>query len=96
MELTRSSWTDSRLDDLNGHVGELSARVTELSARVTAMDTRLTGRADELGERVDRLGERLDARIDALQHSMIQGFIVMMVAMGSGFIGLAGLIVAKL
>lgn len=34
MEAMRSTWTDSRLDDLN--------------ARVSEMDTRLTGRIDSL------------------------------------------------
>jgi hypothetical protein len=31
MELMRSTWTDSRLDDLNGRVGELSNRVDRLN-----------------------------------------------------------------
>ena len=30
----RSTWTDSRLDDLNGRVSELSGRVSEMSGRV--------------------------------------------------------------
>lgn len=37
----RSTWTDSRLDDLNGRVGDVSAKVSE-------MDNRLTGRIDSL------------------------------------------------
>lgn len=56
----RSTWSDSRLDDLN-------QRVTELSNRV-----------------------------DKIQHTMVHGFIAMMVAMITGFMGLAGLIVTKL
>jgi hypothetical protein len=56
----RSTWTDSRLDDLNGRVSELSNRV------------------------------------DKIQHTMVNGFIAMMVGMMTGFIGLAGLIVTKL
>jgi hypothetical protein len=56
----RSTWTDSRLDDLNGRVSELSSRV------------------------------------DKIQHTMVNGFIAMMVGMMTGFIGLAGLIVTKL
>jgi hypothetical protein len=63
----RSTWTDSRLDDLNDRVGELSARV-------------------------DGLG----GRIDGLQHTMVQAFIALMVAMFTGFMGLAGLIVTQL
>jgi hypothetical protein len=30
----RSTWTDSRLDDLNGRVGEMSGRITELGGRI--------------------------------------------------------------
>jgi hypothetical protein len=56
----RSTWTDSRLDDLNSRVSELSAR------------------------------------IDSLQHTMIHAFIAMMVAMFTGFVGLAGLIVTQI
>jgi len=71
MESMRSTWTDSRLDDLNDRFKDLSAKVSE-------MDTRLTG------------------RIDSLQHTMIQVFIALMVAMFTGFIGLAGLILTQL
>ncbi len=63
----RSTWTDSRLDDLNDRVGDLSARVDGLSGR-----------------------------IDGLQHTMVQAFIALMVAMFTGFMGLAGLIVTQL
>jgi hypothetical protein len=60
----RSTWTDSRLDELNNRVGE--------------MDTRLTD------------------RIDALQHTMLQAFIGLMVVMAIGFMGLAGLIITQI
>jgi hypothetical protein len=71
MKLMRSTWTDSRLDDLNGRVGDVSAKVSE-------MDNRLT------------------SRIDSLQHTMIQGFIVIAGAILTGFLGLAAAIVTKL
>jgi hypothetical protein len=67
MESMRSSWTDERLDDLNGRVSELGGRVTELSTR-----------------------------IDSLQHTMVNGFVAMMVAMLTSFIGLAGLILTQI
>jgi hypothetical protein len=63
----RSTWTDSRLDDLN-------KRVTEISNRLDA----------------------LSKRVDGLQHTMVQGFIALVVIMVTGFMGLAGLIVTKL
>lgn len=55
----RSTWTDSRLDDLNQRVGELSNRT------------------------------------DKLQHTMVHGFIAIMVSLMTGFLGLAGLIVTQ-
>jgi hypothetical protein len=64
MEAMRSTWTDSRLD--------------ELSERVSEMDTRLTG------------------RIDALQQTMLQAFIGLIVVMATGFMGLAGLIITQI
>jgi hypothetical protein len=60
VKLMRSTWTDSRLDDLNNRVSEMSNRV------------------------------------DGLQHTMVQGFLALVVIMVSGFMGLAGLIVTKL
>lgn len=67
----RSTWTDSRLDDLNG-------RVTDLGTKVNEMDHRLTG------------------RIDSLQQTMVHGFIALMVAVLTGFLGLAAAIITKL
>jgi len=63
----RSTWTDSRLDDLN-------KRVTEISNRLDA----------------------LSKRVDGLQHTMINGFLTLVVIMVTGFMGLAGLIITKL
>jgi hypothetical protein len=60
MKLMRSTWTDSRLDDLNQRVGEMSNRV------------------------------------DRIQHTMVHGFIAMMVGMMTGFLGLAGVLITKL
>jgi hypothetical protein len=60
----RSTWTDSRLDELNNRVSE--------------MDTRLTD------------------RINALQHTVLQAFIGLMVVMATGFMGLAGLIITQI
>ena len=37
MEAVRSTWTDSRLDDLNGRVGELSGRIDSLGSRIDGL-----------------------------------------------------------
>jgi hypothetical protein len=67
--------------------------------RSTWTDSRL----DDFKERVDsRLGElsgqltEQGARIDRLQHTMVQAFIALMVAMFTGFATLAGLIVTQI
>jgi hypothetical protein len=67
MKFMRSTWTDSRLDDLNDRVSEISNRLDGLSSRV-----------------------------DGLQHTMVYGFIAIMVGMLTGFLGLAGVLITKL
>jgi hypothetical protein len=37
MEAMRSTWTDSRLDDLSGRVSELGGRIDHQSARIDAL-----------------------------------------------------------
>jgi hypothetical protein len=37
MELMRSTWTDSRLDDLNGRVGEIRGEMHELRGEIGAL-----------------------------------------------------------
>jgi hypothetical protein len=53
-------------------------------------------RLDELNNRVSDMDARLTGRIDALQHTMVQAFIALVVIMVSGFMGLAGLIITQL
>jgi hypothetical protein len=64
MEQVRSTWTDSRLDDLNGRVGELSTRVGEL-------DVRLTGRIDGLQQTILHVGGALLASVIGLMAAII-------------------------
>jgi hypothetical protein len=37
MEAMRSTWTDSRLDDLSNRVSELSGRVNEMGGRIDSL-----------------------------------------------------------
>jgi len=64
MESMRSTWTDSRLDDLNGRVKDLSAKVSE-------MDTRLTGRIDSLQHTIMLVGGGLFAAFVAVLAAII-------------------------
>jgi hypothetical protein len=67
-------------------------RATWTDSRLDDFKSGVDSRLDELSNRVDDLS----TRVDGLQHTMINGFLTLVVIMVSGFIGLAGLIVTKL
>lgn len=77
MERARATWTDERLDDLSGRVDGGFARV----------DADIRDLRVELGARIDRV----DARIDALQHTMLQVGGGMVATMAVGFATLIAL-----
>jgi len=60
----RSTWTDSRLDDLN-------TRVTELKGQVSELDNRLTGRMDALQQTIMLVGGGLFAAFVAVLAAII-------------------------
>jgi hypothetical protein len=67
--------------------------------RSTWTDSRLDDFKGGVDSRLDELSRRisdLSNRVDGLQHTMISGFLTLVVIMVSGFLGLAGLIVTKL
>jgi len=64
MEAMRSTWTDSRLDDLN-------TRVTELKGQVSELDNRLTGRMDALQHTIMLVGGGLFAAFVAVLAAII-------------------------
>jgi hypothetical protein len=63
MEAMRSTWTDSRLDDLND--------------RVTTMDRKMDAGFARLDGKIDKGLGRLEDRIDKLNHTMVQGMIAL-------------------
>jgi hypothetical protein len=71
MEQVRSTWTDSRLDDLNGRVDDVGNRLTDLSNRVTELDVRLTGRIDALQRTIIQVGGGLMAAFITLLAAML-------------------------
>jgi hypothetical protein len=67
--------------------------------RSTWTDSRLDDFKGGVDSRLDELSKRvgdLSTRVDGLQHTMIAGFLTLVVIMVGGFMGLAGLIVSKL
>ena len=67
-------------------------RSTWTNSRLDEFKEQVNTSLDELGQRVDHQSNR----IDNLQHSMVQGFIALVVVMATGFMGLAGLIVTQI
>jgi hypothetical protein len=55
----------------------------------------LNGKLDELGQRMDRRFEGFDQRFDALQHTMLQGFIGICAVMVPGSAAIVGAIIAS-
>ena len=67
--------------------------------RSTWTDSRLDEFKDRVDSRFEELSQRiseLSSRTDKIQHTMVHGFIAMMVGMMTGFIGLAGLIITQI
>jgi chaperonin cofactor prefoldin len=76
-----------------------SVRSIWTDSRLDDFRTSVDSRFDKLEARVDGLSSRVDglsSRVDALQHTMIQLFAATMVAMVTGFVTLAGLVVTQL
>jgi hypothetical protein len=86
MHLMRESWTDARLDDLNGKVDDLGRRMDSGFNRVDA-DLRA------LREETTRRFEHVEGRIDDLQRTMLQlgGGAIATIA-----VGLLGVIATQL
>lgn len=84
----RQSWTDERLDDFRERVDE---RFDAVDRRFDGIDRRL----DRLDERLATELPRLHDRIDSVQRTMVQACIAFLGIQMTGFIGLAGLILAQ-
>jgi hypothetical protein len=75
MEPVREAWTDERLDDLNHRVDEGFG------------ETRAEFR--EVRTEIRELRSEMNARFDAMQRTMIYGFVSLSAAMLAGFGGIA-------
>lgn len=84
--MTRESWSDERLDDLNGRVSDGFRQVDERFDRLERTIDRKEARDDE---RFDRL----DSRIDGIQRTMVQGVIALCGVFAAGF-GVLGTLIA--
>jgi hypothetical protein len=82
MQTMRETWTDARLDDLNG--------------RVSDGFQRLDVRIDLTNGEVRELRTEMNARFDAVQRTTVHTTVALAVGMLAGFGGLAGLIATQL
>jgi phage shock protein A len=70
MDAMREAWTDERLDDLNGRVGELGRRVDAGFARihedVRALDTKVDSRFDRLAAAIEAKAENTESKFEGV------------------------------
>lgn len=67
--------------------------------RSTWTDSRLDDFKRNVDSRLEELSQRigdLSKRVDGLQHTLVQGFVALIAALFTGFVGLATLIVTQL
>ena len=84
MAAARSSWTDSRLDDLKESVVVIDEKVTRLDVKVDKGFARQDANVDRLDAKIDGGFARLDGRIeevndriDKLNHVLVQSMIAL-------------------
>jgi hypothetical protein len=90
MDVMRESWTDARMDDLNGKVDDLGRRMDNGFNRV---DADLRALREETSQRFERVDGRIDDLHEAIHRTMLQlgaGVIVTLV------VGFAGIIATQL
>jgi hypothetical protein len=79
MEAMRESWTDGRMDDLNGKVDALHLEMRtefkavrgEMKEEFAAVRSEMKAGFDRIDERFERMEERFDQRLDSLNHVLI-------------------------
>ena len=73
----RSTWTDSRLDDLKDTVGGTDEKVTRLDKKVDEGFARLDKKVDAGFARLDGRTEEINGRIDTLNHTLVQAMVAL-------------------
>lgn len=79
--MARETWTDERLDDLNGRVekgfDEVKGEVRELRKEMNSRFTSMEGRFNSIDARFEAMEGRFAARFDSLQRTMVLGVVSM-------------------
>jgi hypothetical protein len=96
MEAMRESWTDDRLDDLNGKVDALRVEMkTEFAAVRSEMDGRFD-KVDDHFDKVDRRFERIDDRFQAMDARLLQIYQTMLWFCGIALAALIGFLATQI
>ena len=103
MQTMRESWTDERLDDLNGKVDrgfeQVDKRFEQVGRCFERVDKRFEHVEEEFRAVRGEMKEGFDAvngRIDSLQQTMVHGVIALCIAILAGFAAITGLIATQL
>lgn len=96
----RESWTDERLDDLNGRVGEgfsrLDSSIDRVGGEVHAFRAEVNGRFEVVHHDIDELRAEINSRFDSMQRTMVRGAIALSASMLAGFAALLGLLATQI
>ncbi len=107
MEAMRESWTDDRLDDLNGKVdalrvemksdfvavrGDMSERFDKVDERFDKIDRRF----DKMDDRFERRFERIDERFQAMDSRLLQIYQTMLWFCGIALAALIGFLATQI
>ncbi len=103
MEAMRQSWTDDRMDDLNGKVDvlrvetrtEFKAIRGEMKTEFAAVRTEMKEGFDRVDERFERLLYKIDERFQGMDERMLATHRMMFGFCGLMFAALIGLIAAQ-
>jgi uncharacterized sporulation protein YeaH/YhbH (DUF444 family) len=85
MEAMRESWTDERLDDFRGDVGQRFDKVDQRFDRV-----------DKRFDKIDVELHRINDRLDAMNKALVFGAVTLSGSMVAGFVTMTALIVTQL
>jgi hypothetical protein len=85
MDAMRDAWTDARLDDLNGRIGDMSRRMDEGFNRV---DSKVDAMRADLDSKFDGMRADFDSKFDAMRTDFDSRFDGMRADTDSRFDGL--------
>jgi len=89
MEAMRESWTDARLDDFRGDVDR---RFNEVDRRFNEVDRRF----DKVEGEIRELRSEAKAGFEAINRTMVHGFVALSAAYIAGFTAIVGLLATQL